>query len=274
MVTRTSPEFGVIQGRLIQSPPGQLQWFPQDHWESEFFLASAVGFRYIELIAERQHNAENPIWSDDGITRIKELCARNGLYLPALCNDFVIDHCLAKDRGAMAQALDLIARGQRLGIDRLVLPLFEASELTVDGFEDYKGVLREVASAAREHDMVVCLETALNGPEFLDLCELLDHGNISCVFDSGNNIAAGHDIYGDIVTLGDRIVHFHVKDKDAGNRNVLLGTGLVNFFRVFESLAAIGYDGPYTFETDRGRNPTRTAVYNRTFIEYFISESA
>ena len=42
------------------------------HWESEFPLASALGVDYIELIAEQNHNPSNPIWSADGVERIKE----------------------------------------------------------------------------------------------------------------------------------------------------------------------------------------------------------
>ena len=57
-------QFGVVQGRLTKSPPGCLQWFPQESWQEEFKVASNIGLNYIELIAEVQHNSENPIWSD------------------------------------------------------------------------------------------------------------------------------------------------------------------------------------------------------------------
>ena len=65
----------------------------------------------------------------------------------------------------------------------------------------------------------------------------------------------------------------HIKDKNAANENVLLGTGLVNFRDVFEALHDVGYAGPYTFETNRGKNPTRTAAYNLRFARYFHSEA-
>jgi sugar phosphate isomerase/epimerase len=71
--------FGVVQGRLISSPPGQLQWFPQERWEEEFEFARVLGFSYLELIAERQHNPQNPLWSDAGVQRILELNEENGL---------------------------------------------------------------------------------------------------------------------------------------------------------------------------------------------------
>ena len=43
-------KFGIIQGRLTQSPPGCLQWFPQQEWRSEFAKASELGISFIELI--------------------------------------------------------------------------------------------------------------------------------------------------------------------------------------------------------------------------------
>lgn len=89
MSMNNSVRFGMVQGRLIQSPPDELQWFPQEFWESEFFLAPALGIDYIELIAERVHNPENPLWTDDGISQIKNLVKRNGLSLHAFCNDYV-----------------------------------------------------------------------------------------------------------------------------------------------------------------------------------------
>ena len=51
----------MVQGRLTQSPPGCLQWFPQDGWEEEFQIASNIGVNYIELIAEINHNSKNHV---------------------------------------------------------------------------------------------------------------------------------------------------------------------------------------------------------------------
>ena len=55
---------GIVQGRLIQSPPGMLQWFPDEDWQAEFYIAATLGIENIELIAERVHNQNNPIWTE------------------------------------------------------------------------------------------------------------------------------------------------------------------------------------------------------------------
>ena len=265
-------EFGIVQGRLIQSPEGSLQWFPQEYWESEFFLAPMLGYKYIELIAERQHNENNPVWADDGIEKIKALAKRNNLLLNVICNDYIIDHALTEDKNVIEQTMKLISQAKLLGIQKLILPLFEKSELREDNFQKYKAILKEIASAAQESNILVCLETILNGKSLLNLLEYLDHPNIKCVFDTGNRIAFGHDIYSDILLLGEQIHHVHIKDKNDQNDNVLLGTGNVNFYKVFESLSRIGFGGPYTFETTRGKDPVRTAKYNLQFVNYFMEE--
>ena len=96
--------------------------------------------------------------------------------------------------------------------------------------------------------------------------------HLAVVFDTGNTVAHGHDIYNEIVILGDLISHIHLKDKDLNNENVLLGTGLVDFYSIMQSLNEINYSGPFTFETHRGRDPIATAIHNRNFIEFLDSQ--
>lgn len=273
MTTQVNLEFGIVQGRLIQSPPGQLQWFPKGRWEEEFHLAAESGIHYIELIAERNHNKENPIWSDSGVEKIKSLCKKNGLNLQVLCNDYIIDHSLMRDPSCIEQTLMLMERMHLLGIQKLVLPMFEASEMDASNWQGFCKILKDLSGSAERHNILICLETVLDGAKLIEVLDSLDCDNIKCVFDTGNRIAFEHDIYSDIMLLGNRIEHIHIKDKDAKNNNVLLGTGEVNFKKVFESLASINYNGPYTFETHRGKNPTRTARYNCALTQFFYDEA-
>ena len=99
-------KLGIVQGRLIQSPPGELQWFPQDDWEKEFFIASAIGLENIELIAERNHNSKNPIWSDKGVCKLLELSKMNNVKIHTLCNDHIVDYSLVKNPSVLKQNLE------------------------------------------------------------------------------------------------------------------------------------------------------------------------
>jgi len=260
--------FGIVQGRLTQSPPGCLQWFPQDSWQDEFDIAADIGISYIELIAEVQHNPKNPIWTDDGIKKIKQLSANNHLILHALCNDYIVENpFLSKE--SLQQSIELLKQGKKLGVEKYVMPFFDSSEISSDNMRSYIEPIRRVSEAAEDMDITLCLETILTGQELIDFLDLIDRANVKVVYDTGNRVAFHHDLAGDIRLLKDRIAHVHIKDKNHDNQNVLLGTGLVNFESVFYALNDINYTGPYTFETARGSNPINTARYNMNLVNFF-----
>lgn len=267
-------KIGIVQGRLIDSPPGKLQWFPQEDWESEFFIAASLGIENIELIAERHHNPQNPLWTDAGINRLISLSERTGVRMHTLCNDHIVDYPLIGSTAVLEQNFRLIERGKLLGCNKYVLPFFEHSELNMDNYKQYKEPLVAIADKCRESGMVVCIETILTGAELLIVLSEYDHPNIKCVFDTGNRVAFGHNLHDDILLLDTKIEHVHIKDKNKHNENVVLGTGLVNFTEVFEALGKIKYQKSYTFETNRGKNAINTAKYNIQLLKYFQSESS
>ena len=264
--------FGMVQGRLTQSPAGCLQWFPQSSWQEEFSTASKIGVNYIELIAEVQHNAENPIWTDSGIREIRHLVKDNGLTLHALCNDYIVEHSFL-EKEVVQQNIDLLEQGRKLGIEKYIMPFFESSELSINNMQEYIEPLKKVAKAAYNGGIVVCLETILTGKELIELLQLIDLPNVKVVYDTGNRVAFGHNLASDIRLLGSAIAHVHIKDKNSNNENVLLGTGLVNFESVFFALNDINYNGPYTFETTRGSDPINTAKYNMSLVSFFKSNA-
>jgi len=264
--------FGMVQGRLTQSPPSCLQWFPQDFWEDEFKTAAELGVDYIELIAETQHNSLNPIWSKDGLIKIQKLVVENKLTLHALCNDFIIENSLL-DYKVIQQNLDLIIQGKNLGIEKYVMPLFETSELNIKNMNSFIEPIRTVAKVAQDNGMLTCLETILTGEELVELLKLINLPYVKVVYDTGNRVAFGHDLPSDIRLLDDRIAHVHIKDKNKKNQNTLLGTGLVDFEQVFYALDDINYEGPFTFETVRGKDPVKTAIYNMQVVEFFKGNS-
>jgi sugar phosphate isomerase/epimerase len=192
--------------------------------------------------------------------------------LHAFCNDFIVDNSLPGNDKVLEQNLHLIERGALLGCEKYILPLFEKSELNIENVEGYVVPLRTIADKAAESGITVCLETILNAAELIEVLDRINHPAISVVYDTGNRVAFGHDLPGDIRLLGSRISHVHIKDKNAANGNVILGTGLVNFQQVFEALADIRYVGPYTFETNRGKDPLSTASYNIGLVKFFHAE--
>ena len=64
---------GICQGRLTNPPGNELQWFPGDKWIDEFKIAKKLNYDFIEILAERNHNPNNPIWNKQGQSEIKEV---------------------------------------------------------------------------------------------------------------------------------------------------------------------------------------------------------
>lgn len=265
--------FGIMQGRLIQAPPGELQWFPGNNWLDEFPLASSLGFKFIEMFAEQDHNDANPLWNDSGLIAIKNSVSENGLEIYSLCNNYIVSHGLLGGRDAMEQTVRLIGQAGHLGVKILVLPFFESSAISNSNFQDYIPLIREIADEAAKLDITLCLETELEGRDFLDFLDRISHQQVAAVYDTGNRVAFGGDPAADIRLLGNRIQHVHIKDKNKNADNVLLGTGLVNFHEVFSALSDIDYDRAYTFETTRGKEPVRTGTHNIQFTRFFLEEA-
>jgi len=261
--------FGIVQGRLTNSPPGQLQFFPQENWTKEFQIAKEIGLDYIELFAEREHNSNNPVWSGDGIKKINKLLKDNNLCCDFFCNDYIINHSL-KNESCLNQNLKLIKQCSKFGIKNLVLPFFEESEIEKKDFEEYIKQLRRIYLEAKEYHINLLLETSLNAKDLIYFIEILDLEKVGIVYDTGNTISLGHDQLNDILLLSSLIKHVHIKDKNTQGQNVLLGSGMVNFYDIFQALSSIDYRGCYTFETTRGVEPIKTSIFNKQFTEFYI----
>ena len=270
---KSGGQFGIIQGRLTPTPPGVLQRFPTDEWEAEFRKANALGMTFIELLIEFEHNPDNPFWQQNGRRAILEVCAENSCAPYSICVDYLMSHGLNKGADVVEYCVDLVTNAAELGVSLVVLPLLEGGELTAENQKTFIDPLRTMADAGADIGVSLALETAFDGETLAGFLADVDHEQVKATYDTGNRAAFGHDIPGDIRILGDHIVHVHIKDKNADNQNVRLGTGLVNFMTVAEALVDIGYGGNFTFETTRGEDAERTAAYNIDLVTYFMAEA-
>jgi len=167
----------------------------------------------------------------------------------------------------------LIEQCRKLKIKKYILPFFNESEININNQDVFVKNLLEIADLAGKYQIQILLETIMNGEELMNFIKILNHENIKIVFDTGNRVAYGHNLPKDIELLGNNIKHVHIKDKDAEQNNVILGTGLVNFSHIFQAFRKIKYNGAYVFETTRGNHPLNTAKYNLDFSRFFIENS-
>lgn len=267
--------FGIVQGRLTIPPAGQLQWFPQPSWQEEFKNAEQIGIEFIELLTEREYNSRNPFWSESGREEIRLLAQKTNRKLYSSCTDYIIDHSLLDENNneSIEHVREFLNASMDLGCEISVFPLLEKSELNVKTASALVPIIKNFAQQVAETGMVICIESLLDGENLKRFLEDVNEDNVKCVFDTGNRVIDNQDLASEINILGKWIKHVHIKDKSAAGENVLLGTGLVNFYEVFKALESINYHGPLVFETTRGTEPLETATYHMHTCNFFAHEA-
>ena len=278
MTTKTAFKrpFGIVQGRLSVPPEGQLQWFPQDSWQDEFSTAERIGIQFIELLTERHFNPDNPFWTEQGRATIKAMNLKTRRWLYSSCADYIIDHSLLDDpMGKTHEHVEKFLQASAdLGCKVAVLPLLEQSDLNTSSADSMVPLIQEFARQGAKMGIQICIESVVEGKHLKAFLEQVDEPNVKCVFDTGNRVAVNPNVAQEIRLLGDWIAHVHIKDKSELGKNVLLGTGLVNFAEVFRALREISYEGPLVFETTRGANPAQTAVFHMATCNFFSHEAS
>jgi sugar phosphate isomerase/epimerase len=267
-------KFGIVQGRLSKAPSGELQYFPHGNWANEFGVGRELGYGFIELLIERDDKPSNPFWLNSG-AELKEKASGANSEIYTVCSDYVIEHSLFNDLNSsvVEHTLSVVERSAEIGATALILPLLEKSDCSLYSFSRMAEVLGPVSDAAEEHGITVLLETLLKADDLLLLLAETNRTNVKVVFDTGNRINMTSNLSHEILKLGEHIGHVHIKDKNAANENVILGTGKVNFLEAAEALRMIGFDQSFAFETTRGKVPERTAKFHLDFWQYFWIES-
>ncbi len=260
-------DLGFIQGRLTKPPSKNiLQYFPQENWKKEFFNAKKNNFQYIEYFVERKFNKRNPFWSLKGLKQINLLAKNNNLINYSLCDDYFINHSFIKYRNFTKYTDTIVKNLSLLKIKIYVLALFEKSELKKNNLKKFVYNIKYLSERLKEKKIKLALETNLENKYIKDLIYLVNNKNLFIVYDTGNRLKKGNLQYKEIIELKNYICHVHLKDKNLKKQNVLLGSGKVDFRKIFKALKKIKYKGKYTFETNRGDLPIETMKNNRKII--------
>jgi len=265
-------EIGIMQGRLSPPVPGRLQAFPWTSWEREFSLARACGFETIEWLFEATDYEQNPIWTETGLERIRSQIAATGIHVRSVCADYFMAHPFfrvsERERMHSVGILNtLIVRAATVGVEILLLPVLEVSEIRTDTEKmQLLDALREPLYLAVARGIRLGLETELPAPEYRDLVERGNHPALGVYYDTGNASARGYDIAADINTLSPFLCGVHIKDRKRDGPSVLLGQGDADFAAFFSAIAEIGYTATLVLETAFGDDYLRVAQTHLMFV--------
>ncbi|MCK5805154.1 MAG: sugar phosphate isomerase/epimerase [Lentisphaeria bacterium] len=119
--------------------------------------------------------------------------------------------------------------------------------------------LRNISEYAVERNVVLCMEThppfGENAAKAKAVITEVGSTGLRYNFDTANvyYYNEGVDTISELETVAPLVAAVHIKDTDGGFKSPNfppVGTGVVDFPRVFEILGGLGFSGPYTFEIE------------------------
>jgi hexulose-6-phosphate isomerase len=267
-------KIGIMQGRLVPPTEGRIQCFPRLNWADEFGLGASAGIDCIEWIYDLYGADVNPIASDAGVAKMKDLVHKTGVQVLSICADYFMERPLVRaSAGETAERLAifdwLLGRGQMLGINRVVVPFVDASRIDTDAeFEGVIGTLRCILPMAERTGIEIHLETSLEPGRFAALLERLPQPLLKANYDSGNSSSLGYHPAEEFAAYGKRVGSVHIKDRLLGGSTVPPGKGSADFPALVQSLQSSEYRGDYILQVARGEPGDEVAWIrqNRAFV--------
>ena len=137
---------GIVQGRLSKAPHKSLQVFPKN-FETEFKTANLINYDYIELIAERKKNKNNPIWTNDGKKKYIQISKKYNKKLLNFCDDHVISQSILSNY-YHKYFMQLLKTLSSLKIKNFILPLYGKSKITDNNYLIFNKKMNNFAKIA------------------------------------------------------------------------------------------------------------------------------
>ena len=266
---------GIMQGRLVPPTDNRIQCFPRERWADEFELAAQAGLDCIEWIYDLYGADVNPLATDSGLEKLRDLSVQHKVKILSICADYFMDKPLV--RASQAELEDrlntfhwLLERGRLIGINRMVIPFVDASRIdTQDEFDGVVMLLQRVLEQTRKsRDR----DSSGNIPGPGPVCRTSDPDCLTrCLkvnYDSGNSSSLGYAPREEFAAYGERVGSVHIKDRLLGASTVPLGTGDADFPALAEGLRKVAYKGDFILQVARGTSGDEVAWarQNRAFV--------
>ena len=140
--------------------------------------------------------------------RDKESRFRAKRVIYSSCTDNIIDNSLLLET-TLDHVFNYLEVSKYLGCKMAIFPLMEESSITPNNFDIYVSTIRELCNST---SLTICLESLLDCKTLSRFIDEVNVDNCKCVFDTGNR-SSSKNISEEILFLGDRIGHIHLKDK-------------------------------------------------------------
>ena len=269
-------KIGFMQGRLSQIDRNSKQSLPFNNWEDEFKIAKLNNYKLIEWTIDTYLIDKNPIFTKDGVKKIKELTNEFSVKIDSITCDFFMENPFFKSENNSIDAHDyllkLLVTSYDLDFKYLILPLVDNS--SVNGQKQKNLVIEKLNEISKHipHNVKILFETDFNPEDNLKFIENFDTLKFGINYDTGNSANLGYNLSDELNSYYHYIDNIHIKDRKRNLDSVDLGKGDFDFKAFFKILIKKKYKGNLILQTARSDNNQHNSLLNqnRLYIEKFI----
>jgi len=249
---------GIMQGRLSKVENGNIQSFPSKSWEREFKLASKLGIKFIEWTLDYKDFLKNPIFSINGISKIKQLSKSNNVFVKSITGDCFMQKPFWKKKNHYNLILDLkkvVFACKKIGINYVVIPLVDNGSIKKKWQE--KKLIRiflNLKSFLKKNKVKIVFESDYEPGRLKIFIKNFDERIFGINYDSGNSASLGYSVDEEFGAYGRYIKRIHIKDRLFKGHSVRLGAGNVDFFSLFKFIRKIKFKNSLVLQTARSKN--------------------
>jgi L-ribulose-5-phosphate 3-epimerase len=265
--------FGVLTGRLqaaytklkIGAPDWNLQLEAKP---ASVALAKGIGFDGVQISLGHATDSKNPpehlpLGEPDRLGQFLAESRKNSLPIASTCVEILHRNYLKNDPLGKKWVAESIPLTKKLGARVILLPFFGQGALqTREEMEYVADFLKEIGPEAEKAGVILGLENTISAEDNARILDRAQSKAVLVYYDVGNSFNNRFDIYQEIRWLGkERICEFHLKDNPH-----LLGQGKIDFRRVIEAIAEIGFSGWAQLETASPSGDVKTDM--KTNLDY------
>jgi len=243
--------------------------FGYNDFAATFEMLPTAGFKYVEFNLWDAATMLPSVGTD-----LRERCARVTLTPAAVYGHGFgaeSDFDIAKD---VAHKVRLMEIARDLGCSRIVATGCARGE--GGGLERTTQIVEELLPVAEDLDMLICLENhAASNIETVEdyarICEAIPSARVGICIDTGHFDASDVSMDELIDTLGERVVHLHVKENRGRGRVdfTRFGAGTTDNHHIIQRMIERGYSGYITVELSPQKDRPTSVADLRTAYEIF-----
>ncbi len=228
-----------------------LDGFGDELFEPAFRMIPEVGIKNVEFNVWYPRNV-----TPRGIHHIQQQCYEHGL-TPICLQGTSFGGRAVRD---VTHKLWLMEQARQLGCRRVKFT--GAKRGTDGGLEQVITVLKELAPAAEEMDVLVLVENHANNnieniEDYDQIFDAIDSRHVGMCLDTGHFTGAGVRNLDVVERFHERVLHIDVKDTLAFGtyKTVNFGSGVIDLDAIIEAMLGHGYSGYLVIEQAPPLNP-------------------